>query len=210
MYLDIFKTSSASFSEKFDGSKDKLPALKAEIMARAPIGGWDSQGSGVINIPSEHDPNVKINIVKEHPKVTVEWVKTWTTNNFVGQSNMMAQNNFNMFTALESSIESKFKSGHLVNDEEKFTVAENLYSLMICHEEEIVTLKAELQVVKSQQSQKRNNPKTNGGKEKGPGTGNKENKSNDSDNKSQKKIVYADWMLIAPTEGQAKTKTVND
>ena len=39
VHLDIFKTSSASFPEKFDGSKDNLPALKTEIMAKAPIGG---------------------------------------------------------------------------------------------------------------------------------------------------------------------------
>ena len=59
-------------------------------MTRASIGGWDSQGSDVINIPSKNDPTVQINIVKEHPKVTTEWVKTWATTNFVGQSNRMA------------------------------------------------------------------------------------------------------------------------
>ena len=153
VHLDIFKTSSAPFSDKFDGSKEKLPSLKAEIMARAPIGGWDSQGSDVINIPSENDPTVKINIVKEHPKITTEWVKTWAATNFVGQSNRMAQNNFNMFTALESSIEAKFKSAHLVNDEDKYTVngtkVAALYLMLIYKKCEVGTA-ASIYVLRSQ------------------------------------------------------------
>ena len=143
--MAIFDTATAPLSdEKFDGAKGKLPAFKADVQARATISGWDSLGSDVMNIPSDTDPNVKYNIIDDHPLLTEERVINWARTSFVGQQNRMSQNNFNMFTAIDKSIQSTFKSAHLIHDESKYTVDETkvaaLYLLLIFKKCEVGTI----------------------------------------------------------------------
>ena len=109
----IFDTTTAPLSdEKFDGSKEKLPAFKADVQARATISGWDSQNSDVMNTPSVDNPNTNFNIIEDHPKLSEGRIKQWAKATFVGQENGMRQNNFNMFAAIEKSIKASFKSAH--------------------------------------------------------------------------------------------------
>ena len=333
--MAIFDTATAPLSdEKFDGTKGKLPAFKADVQARATISGWDSQGSDVMHIPSENNPNVKFHIIEDHPLLTEQRIITWARTSFVGQQNRMSQNNFNMFTAIDKSIQSNFKSAHLLHDESKYTVdgtkvaalyllliftkcevgttasisvlrsqlqdlskslkdngqnikefhadvktkitklksygeevndlvhnlfkayltakdseftraikderrdfllgkknitaeelmvfAETLYSLMVeedswgthqDQEEQIVALTTEIRLLKSQAASKSKNPKKrNKGKDKDT-TKEEENSQQEQGGvykKKSKQVEYAEWMLKAPTGGQAKTKTVNE
>ena len=152
--MAIFDTATAPLSdERFDGTKGKLPAFKADVQARATISGWDSLGSDVMNIPAADDPNMKMNIIDDHPFLTEERIINWARNSFVGQQNRMSQNNFNKFTAIDKSIQSTFKSAHLIHDEKKYTVdgtkVEVLYLLLIFKKREEGTT-ASIAVLRSQ------------------------------------------------------------
>ena len=331
--MTIFDTAIAQLSdEKFDGSKENLPAFKSDIQARATISGWDSQNSDVMNIPSANNPNVRYHIIEDHPKLSEQRIREWARTAFIGQQTRMSQNNFNMFAAIEKSIKSTFKSAHLVHDETTYTVdgtkvaalylklifkkcevgtaasvavlraklqdlpksmkengnnikdfhsdvkamiiklksygeevndlvhnlfiayltakdseftraikderrdyllgkknvtadelmvfAETLYSLMIeentwgthqDQEEQIVALISEINLLKSQAGSKKNNSKKNNNKNKNSSSDGKKEEapSNGNDNKKHK-VVYADWMLQAPKDGESRTKTVKE
>ena len=96
---------------------------------------------------------------------------------------------------------------------------ENLDSLMVeegnwgkhlSHEEQNVALTSEIKLLKSQANSKKNNPnKTNKSQNSNSGDGKGDENANKK-NEKKDKIVYADWMLKAPTGSQAKSKTVGD
>ena len=46
----------------------------------------------------------------------------WATDAFINKENHAAQNNFNMFTALENSLDPRFKSKHMLHDKSEYTV----------------------------------------------------------------------------------------
>ena len=118
-----------------------------------------------MNIPSDTDPNVKYNIIDDHPLLTEERVINWARTSFVGQQNRMSQNNFNMFTAIDKSIQSTFKSAHLIHDESKYTVDETkvaaLYLLLIFKKCEVGTT-ASISVLRSQLQELPKSLKDNG------------------------------------------------
>ena len=151
----IFEAATAPLSkEPFDGEASELASFKADIMARATISGWDSSGSDVMNIPVG-DENVKRHIVKEYPLIENENIKSWAKAKFIGKENRMSQNNFNMFTALEKSLSSKFKSEEILFKEDEYTVdgtkVAALYFLVIVqkieitHNASVSVLRTELQ-----------------------------------------------------------------
>ena len=118
----IYEAATSPLSkEPFDGEASELASFKADIMARATISGWDSTGSDAMNIPVG-DENIKRHIVKEYPLIDNEDIKSWAKEKFIGKENRMSQNNFNMFTALEKSLTSKFKSEEILFKEDEYTV----------------------------------------------------------------------------------------
>ena len=150
----IFQAATAPLSkEPFDGEASRLASFKASILARATISGWDSTGSDVMNIPVADGTNK--NIIKEYPLIQLSEIKDWANANFIGKQNRMAQNNFNMYTALEQSLSSKFKSEEILFKEDEYTVSGTkvaaLYFLTIVqkieitHNASISVLCAELQ-----------------------------------------------------------------
>jgi hypothetical protein len=63
---------------------------------------------------------------------------------FINKENCAAQNNFNMFTALENYLDPRFKSEHMLHDENEYTVEGTpkvaaLYLLRIFKKREIGT-----------------------------------------------------------------------
>jgi hypothetical protein len=47
---------------------------------------------------------------------------SWAIDSFINKENRAAQNNFNMYTALENSLDPRFKSEHMLHDESEYTV----------------------------------------------------------------------------------------
>ena len=114
----IFQAATAPMSkEPFDGEASRLASFKSSILARATISGWDSTRSDIMNIPVSDRTNK--DLVKQYPLIKVSEIKDWANANFIAKQNWMAQNNFNMYTALEQSVSSKFKSEEILFKEEE-------------------------------------------------------------------------------------------
>jgi hypothetical protein len=101
----VFEDATAALSShKFNGDKTKLPAFKADIRARATVAGWNSGNSNVMDVSVSQGGNtITRNIIDEYPLLTKEQIVSWAIDSFINKENRAAQNNFNMYTALENS-----------------------------------------------------------------------------------------------------------